>query len=189
VIVCLHKTLINSFDSNGFVSQRLLVIFGFFTLWLPERSMDGQKLLRFLLKMSLFVFQRLNRFSKSYGFGMTQGWVNDDRIVIFMWTIPLRVKFPNSSPPCLTQTDKDSHSLPYTKPYHLHLFMIYSYLRTCRVPINKSQPKTHLVAQYSLSNSHTRSVLYRITISTHARSTLTLSQTVPIQLCGIHDPQ
>jgi len=34
--------------------------------------------------------KKFHRRKKSYKFGTTSGWVNNDRIVIFRWTIPLR---------------------------------------------------------------------------------------------------
>lgn len=67
--------------------------------------------------------------------------------------------------------------------------MIYSYLHTCRLPMIKSQhtnptsyPLTHPGAhfiQYSPSNSCTRSILYRIAISTHASSALICPEQSP----------
>jgi len=50
-------------------------------LWLPN-----------FLEISYFVFHRRKKVLQSYGFGTTWGWVNDDRTVIFGWTIPLTLK-------------------------------------------------------------------------------------------------
>ncbi len=52
----------------------------------PLVSMKGQKALRFLQKY-LNVCSEDER--RSYRFGTTWGWVINDRIVIFGWTIPL----------------------------------------------------------------------------------------------------
>ncbi len=51
--------------------------------------MEGQKALRFHKKYLNLCFEDEQR---SHRFGMTQGWVINDRIFIFGWTIPLRYK-------------------------------------------------------------------------------------------------
>ncbi len=51
-------------------------------------SMQGQKALRFHQKYLNLCSEDEQR---SYGFGMTWGWVINDRIFIFGWTIPLTI--------------------------------------------------------------------------------------------------
>ncbi len=56
----------------------------------------------------------------SYRFGTTWGWVNDDRIFIFGWTIPLMFMSPPSGEHwatmvCMAELQEESHCSPKTK--------------------------------------------------------------------------
>ncbi len=54
------------------------------TQWCPKSAW-----LQMFFKISLFVFGRTKKCCGSSRFGTTWGWVNDDRIFILGWTIPL----------------------------------------------------------------------------------------------------
>ncbi len=58
----------------------------FWALIVSLPSMEGQRALRMHQKYLDLCFEDER---KSYGFGMTWGWVIHDRIFIFGWTIPL----------------------------------------------------------------------------------------------------
>ncbi len=65
--------------------------------------MNFLKCERFLCK-TIFFYKKISvvfqKQTKSNGFGIAWGWVNDDSIFIFGWTIPLMQHFENSRARC-----------------------------------------------------------------------------------------
>ncbi len=92
-------------------------------------SMQGQKALRFHQKYLNLCSEDEQR---SYGFGMTWGWVINERISIFVWTIPINYQHdPRSLFPVAAGLHQDS---PLTLiPFAIFMDRISKYSREWRV--------------------------------------------------------
>ncbi len=70
----------------------------------------------------------------SYRFGTTWGWVNDDRIFIFGWTIPLKLLWQIYAPPSGTKRNwkncfQTGFPIFFTLCYYLHCFSMWTHTR------------------------------------------------------------
>ncbi len=102
----------------------------------PLLSMEGQRALRFHQKY-LNLCSEDKR--KSYGFGTTWGWVINDRIFIFEWTIPLRIALCVTGTAAMTSSWRHALSAIRTKTSRWCRPAAASYCVTVR---HRAQPKS-----------------------------------------------
>ncbi len=81
----LHKITVDRLMSHGLLCRSSWYFSGPWSCEDPCCLWEGQRALRFKLKYLNLCSEDERR---SYGFGTTWGWVINDRIFIFLWTIP-----------------------------------------------------------------------------------------------------